>query len=419
MHPLRRPRPRLAALAVAALLAGWPPGAPRAAEPAPAAAAANESGVARFRAGDVEGAAGKFTEALALDPGFAAARANLAAAVATLGQRALVDGRDDEARARLERAADLAPQDARYRLLLAMLHFRRGELYEARLAVDRALVLAPDLAAARELSGDLHYQEGSLEQARAAWEEALRLGAPNPAGLRAKLERLGREAELEPGLRRDVSPHFTAQFEGPVPPAVARTALRLLEDAYDRLWRDFGRPPQHDIPVLLYTRERFVEITSSPAWVAGSYDGKVRVPVGGLRDAADAERLAPVLAHELTHAFIRANAPGRLPLWFEEGLAEHYQGVTRDEALRALGGGPAFTRLDDVSAALRGGAHVGAAYAAAALAVEELVGMDGTWLTRRILERVADGAPFAAAFRDAAGIDLGEFEQRWSGLQRR
>ena len=160
--------------------------------------------------------------------------------------------------------------------------------------------------------------------------------APGPAkhSLRAKLDRVGRELSAEGGFGRDVSRHFTIQYDGPVPREVARTALLLLEEAYDRLWRDFGRSPQHDMPVILYTRGLFDEITRSPAWVGGTYDGKIRVPVGGLQTESDARRLEPILAHELTHAFIRANVPGRLPLWFEEGLAGHFEGTPAEAALR-------------------------------------------------------------------------------------
>lgn len=385
----------------------------------PEAVAANAEGKRLFDAGAVAEAVGKFDEALAHDPGFGQARSNLAAALATRGQLELHAGDLDDARAHLERAVGLAPGEAHFHLLLGALHFRRGDLYESRQSLDRALELAPALAAARELSGDIYYQEGWLGRARAEWEAALPTAAAREGAVRAKLERAAREADAERGFGRDVSRHFTIQYDGPVPAAVARTALRLLEEAYDRLWRDFGRSPQQDLPVILYSRDLFAEITRSPAWVAGSYDGKIRVPVGGLLTESDAERLGPILAHELTHAFLRANVPGRLPLWFEEGLAEHFAGVTPADAARAvrLSGG-AFSRLDEVSAALRGGTRVAEAYAAALLAVAEMLRLDGFWLPRRTLELVATGRPFPAAFRDASGIDLSEFEQRWTRAQR-
>jgi len=385
----------------------------------PAAIAANEAGGLLFRAGTVLESIVKFDEALALDPGFEIARHNLATALATRGQEELRSGNFADARPHLERASDLAPAEASFHLLLGVLHSRRGELYESRRRIDRALELAPELAEAREISGDLHYQEGSLERARGEWEKALANAGTQNDSLRAKFDRVGRELSTEGGFGRDVSRHFTIQYDGPVPREVARTALVLLEGAYDRLWRDFGRSPQHDVPVILYTRGLFDEITRSPGWVGGTYDGKIRIPVGGLQTERDAQRLAPILTHELTHAFIRANVPGHLPLWFEEGLAEHFAGTSPAAALLTLrGAGGGFASLEDVSAALRGGSRVGAAYAAAALAVAEMVRLDGFWLPSRTLDLMASGRSFPAAFHDAAGMELTEFEERWVRAQR-
>jgi tetratricopeptide (TPR) repeat protein len=414
-----RHAPLLAGLVAAGLAALVAPAPRPVLAVPPGAAAANEEGARLFLSGAVQESVPRFEEALAADPGFDQARRNLAAALATLAQRELGTGNLDDARARLERAVALAPDEAPYHFLLGTLHFRRGDLYEARQHVDRALELAPGLGEARELSGDLYYQEGWLDRARSEWEAALPASGRRAPAIGSKIARVSREAAAEGGFGRDVSRHFTIQYDGPVSPQVARTALRLLEDAYDRLWREFGRAPQHDIPVILYARETFLHVTRSPAWVAGSYDGKIRIPVGGLSTDEDAERLRPVLAHELTHAFIRANVPGSLPLWFEEGLAEHFAGSDAGEAarlLRASGGG--FPSLDAVSAALRGGPRVAEAYAAARIAIAQMLRLDGFWLPRRILELVAAGRPFAAALRDASGLEPAEFEQLWLEAQR-
>jgi tetratricopeptide (TPR) repeat protein len=414
---MRRPQLLAALLLAGALLPALPATPLLASE---GAAAANEAGAALYNAGRPAEALAKFREALAIDPGFEPARGNLAAALATLGQQALQGGSLDEARTLLEEAADRAPGDAKIRFLLGMLFFGRGDLYEARQRVEQALGIDPALSIAHELAGDIHYREGALAPARREWEAALEGAGPRASAVRAKLDRAGREADAEGGFGRDVSRHFTIQYDGPVPAEVARQALRRLEEAYDRLWREFGRPPQHDIPVILYTSATFKDYNpQAPGWASGTYDGKIRIPVGGLAGGEDA-RLGPILAHELTHAFIRANVPGRLPLWFEEGLAVHFQGATAEESSRLLRSqGVAFTSLDQVSASLAGATpHIAAAYAAASLAVEELVRMDGSWLPRKILELVAEGRPFEEAFRSAAWMPLDEFEQRWARLQR-
>ena len=80
------------------------------------------------------------------------------------------------------------------------------------------------------------------------------------------------------------------------------------------------------------------------------------------------------------------------------------------------GGG--FAGLEDVSAALRSGSRVAAAYAAAALAVAEMVRLDGFWLPSRTLDAMATGRSFPQAFHDVSGMELAEFEERWVRAQR-
>ena len=71
-----------------------------------------------------------------------------------------------------------------------------------------------------------------------------------------------------------------------------------------------------------------------------------------------------------------------------------------------------------MSAALRGGPRVAAAYAAAALAVAEMVRLDGFWLPSRTLDLMASGRSFPGAFHEVSGLELKEFEERWARAQR-
>ncbi len=403
-----------ALLAAAALLLAPSPGPGAAAADAAAesAAAENAAGVALHQEGRHEEAIERFRAAVAADPGAPLPRRNLAAALAAAAQRHLGAGRLEDADASLREALTLEPASPDLNVMLAVLRLARGDLYEARRAAERAVDLAPADGAALEVLGDVEYRDGRLSGARRAWEAARAAAPGRAAALDAKLARLALEAEAERSFGRDVSRHFTVQYDGTVPPEVARTALRLLEEAYDRLVRAFGRAPRHDIPVILTSRVLFASVTGTAAWVGGAYDGKIRVPVGGLDPGRDAARLAPILAHELTHAFLRANAAVPLPLWFEEGLAEHFAGEA------AGGGAPprtapaAFPGLDAIDASLRGGPRVGAAYAAAGDAVADLVRRDGLWLPRRIVELAAEGVRFPEAFRRASGERLEEFERR-------
>ena len=70
----------------------------------------------------------------------------------------------------------------------------------------------------------------------------------------------------------------------------------------------------------LFPTRAFREVTQSPDWVGGLYDGKIRVPLGGLESLT--RRAKQVLSHELTHAVIHSKSRGNCPRWLHEGLAQ-------------------------------------------------------------------------------------------------
>ena len=71
------------------------------------------------------------------------------------------------------------------------------------------------------------------------------------------------------------------------------------------------------ITVILYPLQEFREVTQAPENVAGLYDGKIRVPLGGLQRVDDAARR--LLVHELTHAFVHSKTRGNCPTWRRSG----------------------------------------------------------------------------------------------------
>ena len=92
-------------------------------------------------------------------------------------------------------------------------------------------------------------------------------------------------------------------------PTLADRAVAILEGAYLRIGTALFTYPAEVITVVLYTREQFHDITQSPDWAGGAYDGRIRVPVqGALANPAEFER---VLTHEFTHALVHSIAAAR------------------------------------------------------------------------------------------------------------
>lgn len=135
-----------------------------------------------------------------------------------------------------------------------------------------------------------------------------------------------------------------------------------------------------------------------------------------------------VLTHEATHVAVRASLNGRAPVWLTEGLADHigyrYAGAAPDEVAAGLladvaaGDGP--TSLPDDGGFDPTSGHISPVYAAAWLAVEQLVDHLGEDGLLRFYEEATSRGPAASAeqataraFADVAGTTEAAFTTTW------
>jgi Peptidase MA superfamily len=110
-------------------------------------------------------------------------------------------------------------------------------------------------------------------------------------------------------------------YEGEQTSESLRTQLlATLDSEYDDLVRELGIEPRNSIPVILYTRQTFFDVTNAPSWSGAINDGKLRIPIQGVSSVTP--ELARVLKHELAHSFIAQLSGGRCPQWLNEGIAQ-------------------------------------------------------------------------------------------------
>jgi Tfp pilus assembly protein PilF len=361
-----------------------------------------------------EEAAVCFGSALEIEPASEPVRKGLAKAFFELGVSHLRAGRMQQSRDVLEKAVKAQPESAEYHLLLAEVIFKGADTRAARHEIDRALERAPDGAAARELSGDIYDREGQLNQAVGEWETAAKAGGSH--ALAGKIARGRREMTAEAGMERESSRYFTILYERAVPRELVQGFFKVLDQAFDVLHDRLGEYPKEAITVILYAKSDFKSVTQAPDWSGGLYDGKIRIPVGGLTTVEEAAGLQAVLVHEMTHSFLYRMAPAGLPLWFNEGLATAIQGWDTGKVRAYFSEHPpeGLASLADVDRALQGrGGDVTAGYMAARLAVGDLEEMRGFGAIRRIIAGVGAGGAFAEVFRDEARVEVAEFEDRW------
>jgi len=308
-------------------------------------------------------------------------------------------------------AAD--PRNARLHLGAGIAAYLERRDADARAALERALTIDPSLGGAREMLGQVLRRQGDLAGAIRVYDAliALKPDSPDAAATR---DRWRRELELHDRMLQAVGNQFTVSFEGPEEELLASRALESLNRAYWRIGGILGTYPSNPIAVVLYTNEQFRDITRSPAWSAGAYDGTIRVPMRGALDKAG--ELDRVLAHEFTHALVRTLASRGVPAWLNEGLATALETEHLSWAEARLSEGGRAVTLKGLGAATRSfgqldGADAQIAYAASAIAVGRLLEEAGGVAIANLLRDLGEGAELEAAFERRMPRSFGAFAE--------
>jgi hypothetical protein len=180
----------------------------------------------------------------------------------------------------------------------------------------------PDRAELHILLGELRYRDERLDDALRSWRRAFELDPDDK--LRDRILKVERELHTSRYYDFASSSHFNLRYDGTVDLDLASAVIDHLEEQYWVVTESFRHSPSQPITVQLFPEREFREVTQAPEWAGGLYDGKIRVPLGGLtRLNTDAKR---VLTHELTHAVVHSKSRGNAPRWLQEGLAQMAEG---------------------------------------------------------------------------------------------
>ena len=342
-------------------------------------------------------------QGLAEPPGVARERAAWAA---------IRNGKLEEASRLFTEAIAARPDDAALRLGAGLAEHLQGREGQARKVLEDALRLDPKLTAASLLLGDIVYRQGEVDSAIRIYEVALAF-APNDPQLLSKLEAWRKEAALHGSFQHNLNSHFTVLFEGPAQQELAAAALHALESAYWRIGTALLAYPSNIITVILYTDEQFRDITRSPSWAGGVYDGTIRIP---MREALNnLPQLEKVLAHEFTHALVRSLSPRGTPTWMDEGLAVVFENGDLRWAEKMVGKAPSLIPLPQLHNGflILPEDQVPLAYAESALAVRVLMDRSGALTLTMLLKDLDAGQDFATAFDHRFTFSYLEFQRVW------
>lgn len=331
-----------------------------------------------------------------------------------LGFEALREGEVDKAQEAFANGGDYAGDDGRFPFYRGVTLLRSNDLIAAEAALQQARNLDGDSPELLHLLGQVAYRDGRLAEAEELLAEASE-GNPGNTPLAELLAKVRRERQIEEKMEQKEGGNFSLSFDTQITSSLGGETLEVLDDAYSDLGALFAHYPRFRVPVLLYTRRDFVSATAAPDWSGGLYDGKIRVPIGGLE--AMTPRLRQILYHEFAHVVIRDLAGRRVPLWLNEGIAEAFTAEYCDVAEEPVEGDKLlpFSRLERSFEGLSS-PQVEQAYRQSRSLVRSIVDRYGWFLVADLLRQLGRGmnldAAIASTFAEE-GLTADTLIRRW------
>jgi len=175
----------------------------------------------------------------------------------------------------LSQAKAASPNDPQLWLGIGVSRYRLSQFDSAKAALTEALHIDPSLDAAHVLLGELAFMRDELTEAIRHYESAREIN-PNDVVIQDGLYTARRAQQLEAGLVRMVTPHFVLKCDVSKQAEMRRVAARL-ESLYNRIGERLLYRPDARTVVILYPDRRFQQLTDSPAWAGGLFDGKIHL----------------------------------------------------------------------------------------------------------------------------------------------
>lgn len=369
----------------------------------------NRQGLEAMRQGDADSAADFFRQGLDLDRKNPVLQRNLVAALLMTGESLLQQRRLDEVTEVLDELVDLGENDPRVLWLQGRFLFQQRDYEAAEVVLLELVALQPENVGAWQGLAAVYDALGLYEESIASLQQALLL-RPDNSLLQQRLDKARREASVALRMESEVSASFEVHYEGEANEELGSAVLDQLESAYAELGSEYNFYPTFKIPVLLYGNRDFSAVTSAPEWVAGLYDGKIRIPLGGLQRVE--APLKQLLYHEFSHVLIENLSRGKVPHWLSEGLAMYAGRRFHAPPLTALAEAVqsgSLIAIQDLETSFRGGdpRRVRLAYEQGYVMTRYLIDNFGWYQIPEVLRQLGEGKGILQVFSDVyVGAEL-------------
>lgn len=379
----------------------------------------NQRAIEQMDKGDYPAAIDLLKQALEIQPKHEVVLSNLGQAHLSLGELLIKEKKYLEAAEVLENGKQYDGQESRLWLFRGLALLRGNDYLYAESELNEAWAMSGDEPQVLWLLGQLYYHTDQMREAVDVWERALQLEPGNQV-ITDQLNRARQELDVEKEMEKGYGSNFIITYDGEVSTALSNEILEVLEDAYTWVGHQLGYHPQRRVPVILYANRDFNSLTNSPDWASGLYDGKIRLPAGGISNIDS--QVAGLLFHEYMHAVVHELAGNRVPFWLNEGLAEVAASEQRlpslDLLVQARRAGELFEWSElEVPARTFEESRVAIAYLQSYDFVRSLVAEFGWFQMRDLLDALGKGASISAAIDQTIGIyavDYQSLQKRWA-----
>jgi Peptidase MA superfamily/Tetratricopeptide repeat len=333
-----------------------------------------------------------------------------------LGIEAFNEKRFDDAINEFRNAMLYFDNVARCYYFIGYCHFSLSRYEKAEKSFKKALELKPGNFYSLLMLGYICYMSNRNYEALNHWQDALKVD-PEHKTIKKKVEELQQLNNMAGEMETEKDMKFAITFNGTKKPQLRELVLKMLIEISTHVEQNLRLYAKRQIPVILLTNREFFDITGSPKWAGGVYEGHIKVPV----DKYKPEPLKYVLTHEYIHAVIFDHLSYRCPWWLNEGLAQYFSGDNEGNAkklkiaIQYLGEGkvPDLNELKNKFLKNGDSESIRLAYALALSAVKFFVDNYGINDLQYALDLMGEGKTFREVITTISGYSFTEFLNAW------